>query len=199
MTGRPALLHQVIDHRNGRPITSADRVVELTSLGTPRRAAAAAAGISVATLMAWISLARTTRAALHVNPQHPTTPHQNDCLAFLDQLERAEGEAVARVVAQIQAAAAPHKGRKTKTTRRYTNAQGQKVEEVTEVEVDDPGDWRAAAFLAERRWPEAFSAAVQVTGPGGGAIQVEHKADEDRASALVASVREVFDVQGREA
>jgi hypothetical protein len=126
--------------RPGRPSkltpTLTAAFCERVADGLSRTRAAVAVGISNKTLFAWLRLGRRSRSRPHAD--------------FRTAVLAAEAAFVAFRLAEVVQAAAPHRERTARTT---THADGRVVTEVTErVEAD----WRAAAWLLERREAGTF-------------------------------------------
>ena len=65
-----------------------------------------------------------------------------------------------KTIRQIRDGAEPHNETTRKNVTR-TNAQGETETEEVEQVSTKPGDWRAAAFFAERRWPKRWGQAKE--------------------------------------
>lgn len=138
--------------RNGRVETRAERIIFLVRTGTYLATAAEAAGIGEATLYRWL------------NDDRPRFRE------FRESLTRARAEAEVNALLTIQAAARGGQKRVKKRTVVVGNEPQQVVTEEDEAE----GDWKAAAWFLERSFPTRYGRreALEVTGAGGGAIEV---------------------------
>lgn len=96
-------------------------------------------------------------------------------VSFRDQLERRMGETRARIIGGIQRIGLGGYDRSRVVVTEKPGENGTTLREVrTESETAD-GEWRALAWLAERTYAETFATrrSIEVSGPGGGPIQVE--------------------------
>ncbi len=99
------------------------KIVELISAGNNQETAAAAAGVSAATLYNWLQRGRLEQERLDANPKLKPRKTEAPFLEFMEDVKRARAEADARLVLLISKAA------------------------------QDPKTWQAAAWLLERRDP----------------------------------------------
>ena len=157
----------------------ADAIVRAIEQAVPYNAAAASAGIAPATFHRWIARGadEQDRQDAAMTPEQRTAeglPPEDDEEPYRDFRERAEiarGKAVARNALNIQQAA--RGGFTTKTTKR-TLPNGT-IEEETVVTAPD---WRAADRFLRYAAPDWAAtqqgpAQVELTGAGGGPVQVE--------------------------
>jgi transposase-like protein len=136
-----------------------DRIVNAVRAGATFNAAAGAAGISERTLYNWINEA-----------EEPNAPSWK--VQFLQDLYRARDELEVRVVAGSVMKAAMGGYVVKRVTRRKPDGT------VEEEEQTAPADGRVGLeILARRFWDRGWGRQpTEVSGPGGGAIQVEHSA-----------------------
>jgi hypothetical protein len=162
------------------------RIIEATSNGAPMWAAAAYAGVSTRAFEKW--MARGYNEEMRVTEEEGTVPDDDEQpyrQLFLD-MQTARAQAVVRNAAVVQKAAIG--GIVTEvTTKKYRDpGTGEVVEERTEKRT--PPDWRASAWWLERRDPGSFGKAaelaVEVSGPGGGPVQVEAVSAADLAAKV---------------
>ncbi len=139
----------------------------------------ASAGITHQTLLAWRKQGGYAREKAARGEK--LTPNERQYARFLNQMEKAEEEAVAVRLGCIQGAA-DGGWVKTKTVVK-TNAAGEVVEEVTTTETVAP-EWTAAAWQLERQLPNEFGRRMAVTGADGAPLVPK----EDRADTLASSL-----------
>jgi hypothetical protein len=138
----------------GRPPTYRDaavteKIVRLVQGGNYVETAAAAAGVSVSTVRAWLKKAGELERALRDDPTMTLTSDEELLVDFSAAVEKAQGEAEARDVLTIGRAA---EGTKEK-----------------------PGDWRASAWRLQHRSPERWGRnLVELSGRDGGPVQHEN-------------------------
>ncbi len=189
--GRPPSLTKVVDRTpDGKPITAAEKVLELTrTVWSPRQYRAAGAGITTVTFNAWLREGGLARAAMARDEK--VTPAQKRYAEFLTAYEMAEAEAVAVRLGTI-AAAARGGWVKTKTVV-TTDPEGNVTEQVT-TETMAP-QWQAAAWMLERRRPQEFGRRVEVTGAGGEPLVPKEDRADVLASAMEGYLRGVDDAR----
>lgn len=175
----------------GRPSLLTDEtrkaLLDTVKLGAPVELCAAAAGISETTFYTWMADGRAENDAIEAGNE----PREEKA-KFLDLYREVTSnrvQAATRNVAAIQKAV--QGGQVTEeTTRTYRDHDGQVVTETTVKRA--AGDWRAASWYLERQFSRFFGKAateVQITGAGGGPIQVSNDAVDlsARLSAHLAS------------
>jgi hypothetical protein len=110
-----------------------DKIVRAVASGVSRRVAARALGLGESTIHRYLQRIRVaTRGPLR---------------EYRDRLGQAEATAEATLIARIANAGMP------RTVTKTTVAKGPKGEVTTVVTERQDGDWKANAWLAERRWP----------------------------------------------
>jgi len=137
----------------------------------PLTHAAAVAGVHRATLHRW--MARGQEEADRVSEGGRPEPSERPYRDFCDRLTRARAAVAERSIGRLERAA--RGGFVTRRIERsYTNDDGQVVTEVEEHR--EAPAWRVDAWLLEKSFPADFGrsvdARVEVTGPGGGPVQV---------------------------
>jgi hypothetical protein len=134
--GRPTLLNPEIE----------EKLVEATKMGTPMGVAAEFCGISKRTFEDWMRRGREEQAAR--DAEEPPNEVEQKYLDLYLAITQARSHATVTSASLIRRAAVG--GQVTeRTTRKYRDATGEIVEEVTEKR--STGDWRAAAFWLERQ------------------------------------------------
>lgn len=194
--GRPPKLDQVVDRTaDGEPITAAEKVIQITrTLWAPWDVCAKAAGISPTTLDNWRRDGGLARGKIARG--EAVTANQRRFAAFLTDLEKAEGEAVAARLAIIERAGEGGWVRRKTVTK--TNAAGEVLETVTTEETAAP-EWTAAAWTLERRRKQEYARHLEVTGAGGQPLVPKADRAAALAEALEAYQRGVDDGAAREA
>lgn len=178
--GRPPLLDEEMH----------ERLITATKNGSPMWAAAEYAGITCRTFERWAARGYEEDTRLHNDstavPDETEAPYRQ---LFLD-LQRARADATVRNTTNIQRAAMG--GIVTEeTTKKYRDpSTGEMVEETT-VKRTAP-DWRASAWWLERRDAANFGKqadlALEVSGPGGGPMQVAAGSVDDLAEKVRANI-----------
>lgn len=158
------------------------RLLDLLRAGVPIAHAGPASGVTAATVHNWIRRGEDAAADYEAGLTVPAS--EQLFRAFFEEAARARAEGVARAVANVRKAGAG--GYIVRELERsYRNADGQLV---TEREVfRAPPEWRAEAWFLERAARDAFGktiAEVQLSGPGGGPIEVTAGEFEGMASRL---------------
>lgn len=173
--GRPSLLDEAT--RQG--------LLDTLKLGVPMRSAAAAVGIHVNTLGNWMKRGYIEHEAR--SNDKPADEAETPYLELYLEAQKARSEAVVRGVALVQKAA--QGGYVTKvTTKKYKDVETGVIVTETAEDIASP-DWRASAWFLERTQPEEFgkeAQKVELSGPGGGAVQIGGQDAEDLANRLAA-------------
>lgn len=169
--GRPDKLDQIVERdANGEPVTASQKVLDaVRSIWRPRKAVAAAGGITCNTLDHWIKAGAQARERAARGEK--LTQRERRYMEFLRAYEKAEGEAIAMRVGGIQRAAQQRERKITKTTTKQAlvkNPDTGKQEVVTLTETTTttelvPGEWTALAWQLERGLDD-FARRVQIEG-----------------------------------
>lgn len=165
------------------------KIVEATTGGSPMWAAAAYAGVSTRAFEVWMSRGYAEETRVIEDEAVPDDGEQPFRQLYLDVLQ-ARAKATVRNAGLIQQAAIG--GVVTEeTVKRYRDPDtGVMVEEKTVKRT--PPDWRAAAFWLERRDGANFGKAaelnVELTGAGGGPVQMSSGGAEDLAAKVRANI-----------
>lgn len=142
--------------------------------------AARMAGIRYTTLRNWINRAEAELERLK-NPKTRLKQSEKPYLDFLDELQRAEAEGEntnADIVGDAARGGQQITKKETHRKRLFDKKQGAFVvveeTETTKIETAAP-DWRAAAFILERRHPDRWGRQVkaEVSGPGGKPVPIQ--------------------------
>lgn len=176
--------------RLGRPTActpaNTQRIAEAIENGVPITHAGALIGVHTATIFLWMGRGQDAAEATDPHTGHPTPIATNDrCyVEFYEAVTRARARASEKAVKLVlKAAEGGYVVRET--TRRYRNDAGHWVNETDKVYA--PVDWRAAGWFLDRsdraNWGRG-AAEVQLSGPGGGPIEVGPAAFEALASRL---------------
>jgi hypothetical protein len=161
----------------GRPLKLLDdqvrqRLLEAISHGATIDSAVSAAGIAESTFHSWTARGREAAATLQETGELPDT--ERPFLEFLESVTRAHARGEVFNAALLRKIAEGGYVVKSRTKRYRDPATGQVVEE----REDDiaPPDLRAVQLYLERRHPEGWgrtsTAALEVSGPGGGPVEV---------------------------
>lgn len=182
--GRPPKLDQVVDHTDdGRPVTAAEKIIELTrTVWAPWDLVAKAAGVTPQSVSFWRREGGLARGKLARGEK--VTPNQRRYAEFLSALEKAEGQAVADRLGIIHGAAEGGRQR-TKVVEKTTVRDGVEVIERTVTTTTDAPEWTAAAWMLERRLTALFGRTrVEVTGADGAPLVPKEQRADDLAAAL---------------
>jgi hypothetical protein len=133
-----------------------NRLLEAIKAGTPLVEAARHAGVHERSLHR--TIARGEDAFVREDQGRPLNEDDRACLELWKKVKEARAQVAVRDVALMQKAAAGGYVVRT-VTRDYTDANGRRVHEV--VEDRAPVEWRAAAWLLERSFPQAFGRGAQ--------------------------------------
>jgi hypothetical protein len=148
-----------------------DTIVALIAKGNYMQTACSAAGISTETVRVWLNIAREARDAAH-HPENPVPIPQDlvDYVGFLERLERAQYASEENAVNTIHAVI---DGGWVSKRKQRVLPDGS-VE--NELEYAGPDGRLALEFLARRdpeRWGKTPVQRVELTGAGGGPVQVD--------------------------
>ncbi|MDB5910356.1 MAG: putative phage protein [Massilia sp.] len=162
MTGRPLkLLSDAVE----------EAILDAIRYGATIEAACAAAGIATSTYRSWMARGREAQETLEETDELPDS--ERPFLSFLAAAMRAHAQGEVANVRRIDRVADGGYVIKTRTRRMRDPATGDLVEE-TETDIAPP-DWRAAAWILERRHRETFgkeAAALEISGPDGGPVEM---------------------------
>lgn len=196
--GRPSKIDDVIRQRRTPAgdtvdVTVADAIVEALAIGDYFEMACAAAGISRGTAYGWMrtgaDLERRQHRARTAGQTPPRgTRHERRCVEFSRAVEEATARWHQGMLGTLEQMARGGRTITTTSTKVAVDAQGVEhvVERTTRVEALAPSvqaiEWRLA-----RRFPHLYGQRVEVTGAGGGPIEVEVD-ERDRAAELAESL-----------
>lgn len=157
--GAPITLTQVLEYVDGKPVTVADRVLDAVSIGAPRKVAAAAGGVSPASLFGWRAKGIVAAALLAAGQQ--ITANQVAYADFAKRLDEADATCLMRALTEVQKVATKGYDITRRTTVEKTDGQGTVIEATTTTVVERyPPQWKANAWLLERRFPDLFGQRV---------------------------------------
>jgi hypothetical protein len=148
-----------------------DQLLEAIADGATFTTAAIYAGIGERTYYRWARRAQDAEETLEETGELPDT--EQPFWQFGQGLQRAHARGQVANVRRIDRAAEGGYVVKTRTRRMRNPGSGDLVEE-TETDLALP-DWRAAAWILERRHPEGFgkeASQVEISGPGGGPVKM---------------------------
>jgi len=166
--------------RPGRPSLLTDDTMKVlldtVKIGAPVELCAAAAGIGEATFYRWMAEGRAEHEAIEAgaDPREDKAALLELYLGVTANRVQAATRNVAAIQKAVQGGAVTEE-----TTRTFRDHDGQTVTEKT-VKRAAP-DWRAASWYLERQFARHFGKAateVQITGAGGGPIQVAAEAED---------------------
>ena len=145
--------------------------------------AAEAAGVSRSTFMGWMARGRDESLAREAGEK--PDDQEGRYLELYERVRSARAAAAVRAMANIRRVADGGVVTKVVTRRMRDSATGQIVEETTEDRTAP--DWRADAWYLERQHPEHYgkdaSVSLEVTGAGGGPVQIENSAHVEALAA----------------
>lgn len=162
--GRPTLLSAEVEKK----------LIEATKIGAPMNAAAAYCGISVRAFEDWMRRGHDEQGRLEEDGAEPD-PVEAKYLALYKKIVEARAHASVASVGLIRKAAVGGQVTET-TTRRYRDAAGDIVEEVTEKRTS--GDWKAAAWWLERQNRSDFGKETTVNHDVSGEVTIGVKAND---------------------
>lgn len=189
--GRPSKLDAVIATRpDGTPVTVADRILETVRTGGYIETAAARAGIPKSILYTWLKNAARASQRLHAGETTPAqlTRNERRCIEFADALDAALADSETEELATHRRLALG--GHEVVTVTVKVDEQGRELERSERRETLAPNA-RALEWRLERRFPDRWGRRQQgeLSGPGGGAIEVE-VGQAERARQLADALRE---------
>lgn len=180
----------------GRSI--ADIVVETMAVGGFLHDAAAKVGYPVETLREWRKLGARCLAEILAGTRRRSemTAHQKRCMELVHRMDRAEAEARTSLLALARGLATGGLTRTETTVKTITPVvNGEKAAEPVEVErttrtVEAAPDAHMVSWLLSHRWPADFGRTrVEVTGEGGGPVQVDARPIIDVITQHLADIR----------
>lgn len=173
--GRPSKMTEVIGHReDGTPITTMDRIVDMTRAGVHMDQARAAAGIGRETFIIWLRdgarvMAAQIKAETRGEPRPRLTKTDRLKADFSDRVTRAQSEAVAEAVALSALLA---RGGAEITHRTVKTKNGQPVEETVRTETLAPDGAMIRFRLAHLDRDHFGTERLEITGPEGAPIEL---------------------------
>lgn len=199
--GRPSEIDSVIGRHphTHDPVTVSDRIIETIRLGGYMETAAARAGVHKQTVYGWLDTGAKTFKRLNAGTAKPSdlTEHEWRCLEFSEAVDLAEADSEVEQLALLAELGQGGRQVTSTTTRTTPGPQGAPdvvVDRTTKTETLLP-DARVLMWRLERRHPARYGRTrVEISGPEGGPLDVEHHAD-DRVLALVETVRQFKESQ----
>lgn len=186
----PTDLRQVIGNGPRGDETVIDRVEGVLRLGGFMKDAAARCGVSIETLRRWIALGN--RCARELNDPDGRTlsrmkKHERDCVDLARRVEAAEADSRMGMLLLVHKEAVG--GYEKVETVERVNAAGQVVETTRKTSTAAPNGSMATWWLMHRH-PEDFARTrVEVTGAGGGPVEVNVTNVVDKLKERLAEVR----------
>lgn len=172
--GPPTNLRQVIANGPNGDETVIDRVESVIRHGGFMKDAAARVGVRIETLRNWLAIGN--RCARELTQEggrrlSRMQQHERDCIDLAARVERAEADARMGMLLLVEKLAVG--GFERKTTVEKVNAAGQVVERTTTTAIAAP-DGAMATWWLRHRHPHDFAVQrVELTGAGGGPIEVD--------------------------
>jgi hypothetical protein len=194
MVGRPSPIDAVIGYRDTPEgqveVTVSDRIVAALRAGNYLDPAAAAAGIPVDTVKGWLRLAGRLLIKHRGDTEAATlTAHERRCIAFSHAVEEAEATWEVDANTTHERLARGGLPQVTETIKRGPSPGNGEPGPVLEVQTRTTHtlpDARVIEWRLKHRFPERYSDRIEVSGPGGGPIELSQ---EERASALAELAR----------
>jgi hypothetical protein len=177
-----------------RTITISERIVALLEQGNYLETAARSVGIHRDTLFGWLDVARNARD----KAPSRRTKHENECVAFSDAVEAAQGQAEAKDLVLLEGIA--RGGLELRTEVVKQDPQGQVLAREVRTETTLP-DAKVITWRLERRFPDRWGRRrLELTGADGQPIQVEltEEQGQQMAAVLQGTLTEVLDAVRRE-
>lgn len=155
----------------------AERILGFVRGGSTHEAAARAAGIHPATMYRWLE-----------RGQRAGAPHNDRYKVFADAFEQADAEFEVVHVGLMSRAA---RGGDVIEERTVTRKDGSTVRIVRRA----APDWRAGQALLRARRPQDWGdrQAIEISGPGGGPIEMDVDASRQRVGTMLDRLRQVRD------
>lgn len=201
----PTNLDQVVRYRNDPAtgekvgLTVTDIVVETMAVGGFLHDAAARVGVSVEALRRWRTtgnacLAEITNGARRLSEMRA---HERRCIVLVQRMDDAEAEARTALL-QVAHGIANGGGTRTETTVKLlqpTDADGAPKGDPIELErttrtIEAAPDGHMVGWLLSHRWPADFNRQrIEVTGEGGGPVQVDATSALDKIRQHLADIK----------
>lgn len=182
------LVHETDDGVERVPVRVIDRIVDALRGNAFKHDAAARAGISTETLRAW--QAKGNRALIELlagrKRRSDFEVHTLRCMELATEIERAEAEARSALLEVTTRVAMGGVERRKTVERRDAEGNLQDITEHTEHTLPDT---RTLTWLLTHRYREEFSDRLELTGPGGGPVELNVSA-RDRLIEAIQGVRE---------
>lgn len=167
----------MIDHvkvgRRKVPVTAADRIVATLRANGFMHDAAARAGIATETLRAWRTKGNRARGDITNGRRRfeDLDDHEAACVELADRMERAETDAKVELVEVLLATA--RGGLIQQRVIEQVNPDTGEVLSRRVEKITAPHDAKWAAWLLSHRYSDYRGHQVELTGPGGGPIQLD--------------------------
>lgn len=168
--GRPLRIHEVVDHREGQPVTIGEQIVRDVQHGNYVETAAAAAGLDKATVFDWMRRGARLRTDEHEGRRSRFTKDERALMEFSTSVAQAQARAEADDVRRLDRLGQGGLLRVVETVK--VNAAGNEVERSTRTESLAP-DAAVLQWRLERRFGARWGRQVAVTGADGGPVQVD--------------------------
>jgi hypothetical protein len=177
--GRPSKLDEVAYVRDGAEVTIAAAILDRIRTAMPVRHAAASVGIRMDTWTNWCrDGARARQRQIRIDQgaegYDPLTPWELRLIAFLDEAEAAESQALATDWTRLGLLAAGSLPVEVETIVVRTDADGKELGRTKTTRRDKTlPNLDALKFRLQKRWPDVFGDRLELSGPEGGPIELD--------------------------